>query len=171
MVAAEHNLHPEYVGIDEIYAKQREQVELFLGWAAQHDWHAFHVNHYDWWTFPIDMPSQFGFNFTVFPGDIEALKSKPDFVRNLAEAARLLLLSWGWDAERQQLVTHPEPGQAWADWPIRWSKCTTSLKLFGLTELHASSLMFGQLLLDRSVSFEYRGRDLAAEHGLNSQRW
>lgn len=166
MVAAELNSHPEFVGVEQIFLKQREQVGLFLEWASDHDWHAFHRNHYDWWTFPIDMPSKFGFNFTVFPSDIAELTSRPEFRRNLAEAARLLLLSWGWDAERNREVDHPEPGQAWADWPIRWSKCTTSLEIFGLKDLHQSSLAYGRLLLDRGVSFEYRGRDLAAEHGL-----
>ncbi len=171
MVAAERNSHPDFVGVDQIHQKQREQVEIFLGWAVAHDWNAFHTNHYDWWAFPIDMPSNFGFNFTVFPEDVRELKSKPDFTRNLTEAARLLLLSWGWDADLERPLDHPEPGQSWADWPIRWSKCTSSLKLFGLTKMYNSSMKFGQHLLDHGVSFEYLGRDLAAEHGLTSQRW
>lgn len=161
------NGHAEFIGVDAIYEQQRSQVVQFCEWAAAHDWQAFHNHHYDWWAFPIDRPSQHGFAYSVFEAERAALLERSKFRDNLAEAAHLLLLSWGWDMSSQQFVPNPEPGQAWANWPIRWSKCTTSLQLFGLAAEHASAQQFGRQLLDRGVSFSYRGRDLAAEHGLS----
>lgn len=166
MVTLTKNEHPEFKGVATIYREQREQLQKFCGWAAAHDWNAFHGNHYDWWTFPIDQPSSFGFGYTVFEAERSELAAMPEFTASLEEAARLLLLSWGWDATLNRPLPNPEPQQKWADWPIRWSKCTRSLELFGLNEMHDSCLQYGKWLLDRGVSFEYRGRDLAVDHGL-----
>lgn len=135
MVTPATNTEPDFVGVDAIAEKHRAQVQLFCDWAAAHDWAAFHSHHYDWWTFPIDAPSSFGFGYTVYETERAQLSAAPGFLNTLEEAARLLLLSWGWDAITNAPVAHPEPNQSWQHWPIRWSKCAQSLELFGLTDM------------------------------------
>ena len=39
------------------------------------DWRRFHISHYDWWTFPIDRPSQHGLRYTVYADDVARLKA------------------------------------------------------------------------------------------------
>jgi hypothetical protein len=166
MVELQANEYPEFKGVTAIFEENRAQVVQFCNWAASHDWEQFHRNHYDWWAFPIDKPSSFRFGYTVFDTEQQELRNNREFMRNLEEAARLLLLSWGWDASTNRALPHPEPHQSWANWPIRWSKCTRSMEIFGLKAMHESCIAFGQVLLDQGTSFIYRGRDLALEHGL-----
>ena len=166
VVAPATNTEPDFVGVDAIAEKHRAQVQQFCDWAAAHDWAAFHSHHYDWWTFPIDAPSSFGFGYTVYETERAQLTAAPGFLNTLEEAARLLLLSWGWDAITNAPVAHPEPNQSWQHWPIRWSKCARSLELFGLTEMHASCIAYGRHLRQKGESFQYRGRDLGTEHGI-----
>lgn len=166
VVAPTLNAEAEFRGVDVIFAEHREQVKLFCAWAAAHDWAAFHSHHYDWWAFPIDAPSSFGFGYTVFEAEQQQLSKTPGFLGTLEEAARLLLLSWGWDANTNQPVAHPEPHQAWQHHPIRWSKCTRSMELFGLMSMHQSCIEYGKYLRAQGMSFQYRGRDLGTEHGI-----
>jgi hypothetical protein len=82
----------------------------FRRWADEGSWEEFHVNHYDWWAFPIQKPSAHGFAYSLTDEALEELREDSDFLQNLAESAKLLLLSWGWDAERDALVSVAQPG-------------------------------------------------------------
>ena len=144
-------------------AKHIEQVALFDSWSLDRKWGEFHRNHYDWWAFPIDQPSSFGFKYTVTAEALAELQNDAEFIGSLQKAAKLLFLSWGWDIHKRDFVDDPDPDQAWADWPIRLAKCNRSLKLFELSELVESTVIYSTWLLDRGESFSYNGRDLYPE--------
>ncbi len=150
----------EFVGVEELKLYQSNQVKIFRAWAKAQDWQSFHVNHYDWWTFPIKKPSSYGFRYTLNDEAVSVLRNDPEFISNLVEAARLLLLSWGWDLESRRLIDDPEPNQAWADWPIRLYKCHDSLIIFGQRMYAESVFEFARSLRLKGKSFEYSNRDL-----------
>lgn len=153
----------EFLGVAAIKQKQEEQTNLFEQWALKGNWGEFHANHYDWWAFPIDKPSSFGFKYTLDSEAIAELQKDQLFLASLAKAATLLLRSWGWDTATNSHVVDPGPEQGWANWPIRLSKCNRSLKLFGLSDLVASSQAYALWLKANGESFEYNGRDLYPE--------
>lgn len=157
------NEHSEFVGIEAIKQRQYADLLKFRSWAADHAWFQFHGEHYDWWMFPIDQPSSYGFAYTVYSGDIARLKSDQEFMDNFREGVQLLLLSWGWAVESATPVTEPEPGQAWANWPIRLKKCLQSTFLFGEKDLQVSVGAYVDLLLESGVPMTYGGRDLSTE--------
>jgi hypothetical protein len=150
----------DFVGVSELKAQQAHQVLRFREWAAQGDWNSFHINHYDWWTFPITAPSSYGFKYSVTEDAIAELRDDIEFLDSLVEAAVLLLLSWGWDVTSNAEVSLPDRDQQWADWPIRLSKCYRSLRLFDRGEVGDSVSTYATLLHSRGVSFDYNGRDL-----------
>lgn len=155
------NEHKEFVGLENLIAKNKEQVEQFEVWVEQKDWAAFHSNHYDWWMFPIDQPSRLGFAYTIFESEIERLIENKRFIENLKKGTELLLLSWGWDLYQEERIQKTDKDQCWHDWPIRLYKCAQCLKLFGLEkELH-SVKKFGNFLLKEKKSFNFRGKDLS----------
>lgn len=155
--------NPDFIGVQALEAEQSEQLATFEEWAHNHDWRSFHSNHYDWWMFPIDAPSQFGFKYTVYATEISALSTLPGFLQRHARGAELLLMSWGFDANNLSRIVSPEPDQAWANWPIRWFKCTRSMQLFGQSEMYSACLAYGKELMAAGTSFHYNGRDLASE--------
>ncbi|MEY4275547.1 MAG: hypothetical protein RIS26_10 [Actinomycetota bacterium] len=159
----------EFIGVSELKAQQAHQVQRFRAWAEASDWNSFHINHYDWWTFPITAPSSFGYKYSVTPEAISELKEDSKFLESLDEAAALLLLSWGWSVEANAEVPKPDPNQEWANWPIRLSKCYRSLILFERTQVATSAERFAKLLHSRGVSFEYNGRDLSTIGGKNER--
>ena len=153
----------EFVGVQELKRLQAEQVTKFRSWAKGGHWDAFHSNHYDWWTFPTDAPSSFGFKFTLTEESIQELSQDQDFIASLRKAAELLLSSWGWNAALKLPIQHPASGQAWANWPIRLAKCNRSLVLFKQEDLVESTRIFAKHLEAQGYSFEYSGRDLLPE--------
>lgn len=153
----------EFVGIELLKQKQADQVKIFEEWAENGDWAEFHRNHYDWWTFPIDAPSSFGFKYTLDQNSLAQLRQDQEFLESLAKAATLLLRSWGWDIARSEHLASTAPDQGWANWPIRLSKCNRSLKLFGLIEMANSTALYAQWLKANGESFLYQGRDLFEE--------
>ena len=142
---------------------QAAQVKEFEMWAKEGNWSQFHSNHYDWWTFPIDLPSSFGHKYTLDEEALSALYQDSEFLETLSKAASLLLLSWGWDIEKQELISQPDPDQHWASWPIRLAKCNRSLKLFQLNEFAESTATYARWLRDKGETFSYMGRDLYPE--------
>lgn len=155
------NEHEEFVGLANLVTKNGEQVKRFIQWAEQKDWRAFHINHYDWWLFPIDQPSRLGFAYTVYENEIQNLKLNPQFIENLKLGTKLLLLSWGWNLEKEERIANPDPNQTWQNWPIRLYKCAQCLALFGLEkELHSVKKL-GKLLLKEQNDFSFRGKDLS----------
>jgi len=153
----------EFVGIQALKELQANQVELFRTWAKGGHWEAFHANHYDWWTFPIDAPSSFGFKYTLDESSISELSQDEEFLASLRKATELLLSSWGWDSTRNQPMQHPAKGQAWANWPIRLAKANRSLVLFKQADLVESTRALAKALEAQGYSFEYSGRDLLPE--------
>lgn len=154
------NTHSEFVGIAALIERHARQVAQFEQWAADCNWQAFHDNHYDWWAFPIDKPSSYAFACTLYSDEIEQMHKDEAFIQRHALGAKLLLLSWGWDVFAGAVVSDPAPGQAWAKWPIRLSKCARSMWLFGQVEQYESCVEYAKYLKAKGTSFEYRGRDL-----------
>ena len=155
------NEHTDFVGLKALKEKQASQLALFEVWAKSHDWMQFHSSHYDWWMFPFSKPSQFGFAYVVCESEIRELKQDPDFVRNYLRGVELLLLSWGWDLQKECGITEPDHDQSWHNWPIRLYKCAVSLQEFGYTAEFNSVRSYARLLLKQGVSFEYNGKDLS----------
>ncbi len=153
----------EFVGVQELKKLQAMQVDKFRSWAKGGHWDAFHSNHYDWWTFPIDAPSSFGFKYTVNKETIDELAKDEQFIANLRKAAELLLSSWGWNATLNHPIQHPALGQSWSNWPIRLAKCNRSLVLFKQQDLVESTRIFAKHLESQGNSFEYSGRNLLPE--------
>jgi hypothetical protein len=153
------NTDPKFVGIEGLKAKQRETLEHFKRCAADGNWFGIHRSHYDWWMFPIDEPSSYGFAYTVYDGDVAELRTDAAYVSRYLEGASLLAQSWGWDLEAVRPVVNPGRGQSWQDWPIRLYKATKSVKLFGFEPQFQSFRAYGRGLLAMGTSFEY-SRDL-----------
>lgn len=155
------NEHDEFVGLDNLIAKNDVQVQQFVQWAKNKDWADFHHNHYDWWMFPIDQVSRLGFAYTVYEKEIESLKVNQIFIKNLKLGTNLLLLSWGWDLEKERRILNPDPNQCWQNWPIRLYKCAQCMHLFGLDKELQSIKKYGKLLLIEQNDFTFRGKDLS----------
>src|SRR5437016_1421392 len=125
-----HNTSPQFVGIEQVKAKQKWQLDLFEEWASKGQWSQFHEAHYDWWMFPIDASSRaYGLAYTVYDGDVADLKQDEVFIGNYLRGAQLLAASWGWDLFAHDYIPNPMPDQRWHDWPIRLFKAAQSLKL------------------------------------------
>ena len=90
----ERNTHPEFVGLEKMKEKQKWQLDLFKAWAAEDQWSEIHTAHYDWWMFPIDQKSSFGFAWTVYEGDVLELKKDDQYIRNYSQGVDLLATSW-----------------------------------------------------------------------------
>lgn len=155
------NSSSSFVGIAGLKRKHRSQLDDFERWAAAGSWHAFHSAHYDWWMFPLNRSSAaHGVRYTVYAGDVAALKQDAAFIGDYLRGVELLALAWGWDAGRRAYVPHPQPGQQWANWPIRLHKAAESLLLFGFPEPFESLRCFALDLINRGESFRYGSKDL-----------
>ncbi len=117
--------------------------------------------------FPYDQPSQMGFSYVVYEKEVADLLALPPFKERHAEGAHLLLKSWGWDSNTNQLIVSPAKGQEWANWPIRLFKCTKSMQQFGQLDMYKSCIEYAKLLVEQGHGFNWGdGRDLADELGL-----
>ena len=154
------NDHVEFVGLENLVAKQREQLIEFEGWASAHDWQAFHAAHYDWWMFPIDHSSRLGFSYTVYEAEVNELKTHEYFIENYLRGVELLLFSWGWCLKNSISIENPEEGQTWQQHPIRIYKCLQSLILFGLEKEAQSVKLYAKSLIARGEDFSFRGKEL-----------
>ena len=153
------NVDPKFVGLEVLKQKHAKTLAEFRAWAEAGDWASFHRSHYDWWMFPIDEPSGFGFACTVFEKEIEELGEDKQYLGDLQEGALLLGQSWGWDLMKRAPVPHPGPNQRWQNWPIRLYKATKCMQLFKMDEAYGSLRQYGRGLLAQGISFEY-SRDL-----------
>jgi hypothetical protein len=154
------NTSPEFAGLEALKKAHARQIELFESWASAKDWAAFHSNHYDWWTFPIDQPSAYGFKWVVYEGEIARLKEDAEFIQKYRRGLELLAASWGWDLQAQSCIVDPLPAQSWHNWPIRLYKAAYSARLFGEDKAFESYREYARLLKSSGVSFAYNGRDL-----------
>ncbi|OGD56865.1 hypothetical protein A3K78_01245 [Candidatus Bathyarchaeota archaeon RBG_13_52_12] len=155
-----YNTDPRFVGYEVIKSSQREQLDSFEVWAFNDKWSSFHVNHYDWWMFPIDEPSRFSYAWTVYEGDVAELVKDEVYIRNYLRGAELLSLSWGWDLYRGSYIGGPHRDQGWQGWSIRLYKASKSLKLFGFSHLFESLRAYANDLMDNGERMEYNVRDL-----------
>ncbi|MGD0803600.1 MAG: hypothetical protein ABSA11_05950 [Candidatus Bathyarchaeia archaeon] len=156
-----YNTDPHFVGYEVLKNRQRKQLESFEEWTINRRWSSFHTNHYDWWMFPIDEPSRYGYAWTVYDGDIAELVKDEAYIRNYLRGVELLALSWGWNLANGLYVTNFDEDQVWQDWPIRLYKASKSLKLFGFDRLFESLRTYANDLMNKGESFEYNGRDLS----------
>lgn len=132
---------------------------MFAEAAQGRQWWRIHRAHYDWWMFPIDRPSSYGWAWTVTPGDIAELRQRPGYLDRYREGVRLLLLAWGWDLKAACPVDSPDLDQRWQEWPIRLEKCGRSLWLYDEHEAYASVRAYAQSLIDGGIDLSYSGRD------------
>lgn len=153
------NDDPSFVGVAVLKDKQEKTLASFREWAAQEQWFALHRAHYDWWMFPIDEPSGYGFAYTVYEGEVEELNGEARYVSRYLDGARILATAWGWDLAAGNELAVRGAGQSWQNWPVRLYKATKSLQLFGFEAEFQSFRSYGRLLLSRGVSFEY-SRDI-----------
>lgn len=152
------NTHPEFVGIEDLKGRQREQLRGFRAAAAGRDWSGVHTDHFDWWMFPIDRPSSFGYMWTVFETEVTALKRDASWISDYLCGIRIAALAWGWDLGAEMPVADPDPDQAWTDIPVRLEKVTRSLELFGCsTELRSLSRFAAHLM--------HEGWSMIDDHG------
>lgn len=157
------NQDAQFIGVEDLVHQHKLQIESFQIWAAKEDWIAFHNSHYDWWTFPIDKPSSYGFAYTVYSSEIKQLSQIETFMLSHCLGARLLLQSWGWNWLTNQPIENPGPNQQWANWPIRLAKCSRSMWLFDQEDEWQSCVRYAEHLEAEDTSFYYNGRDLLAE--------
>ena len=157
------NESPDFVGLEALKKKHKEQLTRFESWAAQRDWSSFHMSHYDWWMFPYGCHSgAFGASYAIYEYEAEQLKQDKEFIERFLRGVELLMLSWGWDLYGKSEVKDPDPDQCWQDWPIRLYKCAKSLKLFGFEEEFNSVKEYALPLIKAGLNFHYGSRDCAA---------
>lgn len=154
------NTDPAFKGIQALKDMQREQLDRFIQADAIGDYRAIHDDHYDWWMFPIDEPSGYGWAWTVGEGDVAELKEDPDYLARYRRGLELLARAWGWDLSRGEYLADPGPDQCWQHWPIRLYKATRSASLFGCQAEFESLRKLGKDLLSKGESMVYR-RDLS----------
>lgn len=155
------NTSPDFVGVAQLKASQRRQLEDFERWAANGQWAQIHHRHYDWWMFPIPAPSSDGLKWTVYAGDIAELKADEAYVRDYLRGVALLMAAWGWDLGAQDFLPDPGPDQKWQDWPVRLYKAAVSVQAFGFDAPVASLKKYAPLLIGRGVGMEWNGKNLA----------
>lgn len=160
------NVSPKFVGIDNLIKENANQVNLFRKWATEKQWKRFHSNHYDWWAFPIDVPSSFGVKYTIFDFEINIMKQDYNFMNNLRDGLRLLSQSWGWSLRDETWIPVCELddklAQKWQHWGVRLFKAQKSAVLFGCREEANSLRLLGNILLDQGEELRYNSRDFSS---------
>ena len=160
-----------FIGLDTIKKKNSEQVKEFRTYAKYKDYHLFHNTHYDWWTFPIEKKSKFGFGYSIDLIDAKILKQDKIYMDNYLEGVKLLALAWGWDIENQKLFEKRQSTQKWSFWPIRLYKATRSLEMLkhcgypseidSTINLYFDSLkIYGKLVINKYGEFKWPDYDI-----------
>jgi hypothetical protein len=137
------------------------QIADFEAWAADGNWEKFHTIHYDWWAFPINKSSGYGLAWTVYEGDIAALKLDANFTGRFQLGLELVAASWGWDLKRAAYIIDLQPGQSWHHWPVRLFKAALSAQLFGYHDLFGSLKHYAEELMNSGEIMEFNGYDLS----------
>jgi hypothetical protein len=157
----QYNTSSEFFGVEQIKVKQKWQLDLFEEWASKDQWMKFHSSHYDWWMFPINSPSGYGFAWTVYEGDIFELKKDEVYIRNYIRGVELLAKSWGWNLCGHDYILSPHSDQKWQRWPIRLYKAAQSVQLFSFDDYFASLKKYALDLIQKGEVMNYRGKDLS----------
>jgi hypothetical protein len=154
------NTDPAFKGVQAIKDAQAKTLALFEASASRGDWMRIHDEHYDWWMFPTDEPSAYGFAWTVYDGDVADLKSDAAYVERYLRGTQILAQSWGWNLAAATEIADPQPGQSWQHWPIRLYKAAKSATLFGFQTEFKSLKQLGQKLMAEGETM-YFHRDLS----------
>jgi hypothetical protein len=150
-----------FVGIAELKRKHAEQLAQFREWESTNNWQALHKAHYDWWMFPVDEPSSYGFAWTVYEGDIAELKQDDVYMKGYEIGVEILARSWGWNIHTAKYLADLHYDQCWQNWPIRLYKCAKSLLLFGYQPQFNSMRIYARDLMRQGHSFAY-SRDITS---------
>jgi len=153
-------MNEEFIGTEALKDKHTRQIVQFEKWAIESNWIAFHSNHYDWWTYPINRRSAYGDLYKLTSLAIDELKADEDFIHLHRRGIQLGALAWGWDILLSKYINNPGPSQCWSNWPVRLNKMGQSAKLFGLTDLFTSLCIFATDLKRKGESFDYCGKDM-----------
>ena len=156
-----YNLDPSFVGIEKLVQTHAAQIAEFEAWAASGDWERFHDSHYDWWVFPVDRSSSYGYAWTVYEGEVAALRSNVDFMARYREGVRLVSASWGWDLAGRTYFPAPAEGQGWHHWPVRLFKAAQSTLLFSQVVEFESLKALALDLMARGERMTYNRWDLS----------
>lgn len=96
------NDSPDFVGLEELKRKQREQLYNFECWAASGKWNEFHRHHYELVVFPYNQPSSYGEAYTVYDYEVNLLKKDSIFVRRYLRGSGITSVIVGMEIERSQ---------------------------------------------------------------------
>ena len=146
----------DFIGVDKLLLAHYEQVLIFEKWAENGLWDQFHVNHYDWWAFPIDKTSGFKGKYQVDNVSLNQMLDDTDFISSLTRAIELSLLAWGWDARASEPLSSPPDGAYWCGKPIRLWKAWRSAYIFNLVEKEKEILIFAKYLKSNKHNFYYK---------------
>lgn len=149
-----------FIGLEALRTEHARQVAAFEDWAAVQDWYAFHVNHYDWWAYPVNRRSSYGERYKLTDDALDALRRDDAFLTRWRRGVALGCLAWGWELAQARYVETPEPGQAWAHWPVRLYKMAVSAMLLGQSDVLASLCALADDQMAKGEDFTYNGRDL-----------
>lgn len=128
--------------VAKVKVKQASHLVKLTALANKGQWqhlarHTAHVDSgFDWWMFPISRKSQHGTAWSVFPKDIQALKSDTEFMDSYRKGVKLVAKSWGWDLKTGVKVATGK----WSGYQVRLGKMLTSLRLFGQDDLRRELL-------------------------------
>jgi hypothetical protein len=157
----QYNTDPAFAGLERLKTTHSDQIAKFEIWAAHGEWELFHSSHYDWWVFPIHKPSACGLAWTVYDGEVAALKQDTQFIRKYQRGVDLVSASWGWNLLQKAYIPQPASGQSWHHWPVRLFKAALSVQLFGYDELFASLKLYALDLMRQGEEMEFSGHDLS----------
>lgn len=156
-----NNQDPTFAGIQGMKDALRNQssaghgdVNKFKKWAQAGEWKQFHATHYDWWMFPLDRSSGYGFKYSVYQDDIQQLRADPAWLKDYRLGAILLMQSWGWDVANKKMYTALAPDQKWQNWGVRLGKLGHSLILFEQWDLYAGVEAYVQYLTKSGVNLD-----------------
>jgi DNA-binding CsgD family transcriptional regulator len=150
-----------YGGTEDLMNRNIEQHGKFNSWAQNEEWYKFHNDHFDWWAFPIEEPSNtYGEQFRV-PGDeVKKLRSDKEFLKRLDDNLINVAAAYGWDIKAGR----------WIPDDIRHrDQVPQTLSQIRLYKMARSALVFGrcshfrslQRMYDNLASFGwYKGQDL-----------
>ena len=122
---------------------QENQISEFTVWLENKAWEKFFLNHYDWYTFPIDKPSlSCSSKYCVRTKLLlDHLRGEHRFLSNIKKATELVLFAWGWSIrDNQLLVNRWENNKN----PTRLYKIGRCLKLFDLHDHYDSLIIFAK---------------------------
>lgn len=149
-----------FIGLEALKEQHAEQIAAFERWAAMGDWYAFHENHYDWWAYPVNRRSGYGERYKMTPEAVEALQHDSTFLALWRRGVELGCLAWGWSLAEGRYIDHPQPQQAWAQWPVRLYKMAVSAKVLYQPDVWGQLCLLADDLRAKGEVFMYDGGDL-----------